>query len=272
MAIKRSLTGDAGFFAKNYLKPDLVAGKWKEVKEALRNRFSPIDRELMSRTELRNMVYNKDSSTLLGYVHRYANLYRKVHPRAEDRELIGDLALNLGAELVRKLNQISPGWQTTVTFESFRALISRLEKDILPYESTKTASPAEIMTVVNRTVLAALEEPMKDIRNLIESATKRPEEAVEKALAAVHHSNNYRAPRRLFKRKDRDWDDRPSSGNQRPKQSNETGEKRDRTSRLDDLKKHYEESFGKLNGTCFTCDGFHFKRHCPLENIEALKE
>lgn len=271
-AIKRSLTGDAGFFAKNYLKPDLAAGKWKEVKEALRNRFSPIDRELMSRTELRNMVYRKETSTLLGYVDRYANLYRKVHPKAEDKELIGDLALNLGAEVVRKLNQISPGWQTTVTFESFRSLISRLEKDILAYESTKGASPAEIMSVVNKTVLAALEEPMKDIRSLIESATKRPEEAVEKALAAIHHSNGYRGPKRFPKRKDRDWDERPSHGNQRSKQTDEAHEQRDRTSRVQDLKKHYEESFGKLNGTCFTCGGFHFKRHCPLENIDALKE
>lgn len=272
LAIKRSLTGDAGFFAKSYLKPDLVTGKWKEVKEALRNRFSPIDRELMSRTELRNMVYNKDTATLLGYVDRYANLYRKVHPKAEDRELIGDLALNLGAELVRKLNQISPGWQSTVTFESFRALISRLEKDILAYESTKSVTPAEIMNVVNKTVLAAIEEPMKDIRNLIESAAKKPDEAVEKTLAAIHHSQGYRGARRHFKRKDRDWDDRTSKSNQRPKHSGEVNDRNDKTSRLQDLKKKYEDNFGRLNGECFTCGGFHFKRHCPLENIDALKE
>lgn len=272
LALKRALAGDAAIFAKNYLKADLAANKWKEVKEALRNRFSPTDRELMNRSELRNMVFNKETSTLLGYVDRYANLYRKVHPKAEDLELIGDIGLNLGAELVRKLNQISPGWQMTCTFESFRALINRLEKDILAYETTKGASPAEIMNVVNKTVMAAMEEQSKDIKSWLEAAARKPEEAVERVLAAVEHSGPSRNRRRFFKRKEREWDDKRPVGSQKPKSATEsTDQSGQEATRLQELMKLYEESFGKLNGVCFTCNGHHFKRHCPLENIESLK-
>lgn len=40
LAIKRALTGDAAIFMKNYLKPVLTTGNWKEIKETLRDRFA----------------------------------------------------------------------------------------------------------------------------------------------------------------------------------------------------------------------------------------
>ena len=277
-ALKRSLTGDAGIFAKSYLKDQIAKGDWKAAKEALRGRFLPTDRDLTYRTELRNMTYDKNTSTLLGYVDRYAKLYKKVHPKADDRELIGDIGLNLGADLVRKLNQLSPGWQSTEKIETFRALINRLEKDILAYERTKGVSPADIMSTVNKTVVAALEEPMKEIKTLLAAATKKPEEsvqeAVQEALAAVQHSSHPRnqdRPRYTSKRKERDWEERRARANHRPSPRDDHEEIRDNSSRLRDLRKSYEQNFGRLNGNCYTCGGFHFKRHCPLENIDSLK-
>lgn len=278
-AIKRILTGDAGIFAKNYLKSTLASGDWKAVKDALRKRFLPTDRDLTYRTELSNMSYDKETSTLLGYVDRYANLYKKVHPRADDNELIRGLGLNLGAELVRKLNQLSPGWHSMAELEDFRELISRLEKDILAYEKTKGSSSADIMNAVNKTVIAALEEPMKRIQTLVEEASKKPQEAVREALAAVGHSSDPDRPRgdyrrRYFgKRKDRDWDDRrPRNDKWAQQDSGHQPEPTSNDGRIQDLKARYEDIFGRLNGACFTCKGHHFKRHCPLENIDHLKD
>jgi hypothetical protein len=278
-AIKRTLVGDAGIFAKNYLKADLSSGNWKAVKQALRTRFSPTDRDLTYRTELSNMRYDKETSTLLGYVDRYANLYRKVHPRSEDNELIRGLGLNLGAELVRKLNQLSPGWHSMTDFEEFRALVSRLEKDILAYEKPKGASPADIMNTVNRTVIAALEEPMSRIQKLVEEASKKPQEAVREALAAVGHSSgsdrrrDTRDDRRYHgKRKDRDWDDRRPRNDRWAQHEDGQPVPHDNASRIEALKKRYDDRFGRISGNCYTCGGYHRKKHCPLENLDHLKD
>jgi hypothetical protein len=272
LAIKRALTGDAAIYAKKYIKEDLANNNWKGVKAALRDRFLPTDRDHAYRTELRKMTYDKATSTLLGYVDRYAKLYRKVHPKAEDSELIGDVGLNLGADLVRKLNQLSSGWQSLTQFEPFRTLISRLEKDILAYETTNIG-PTEMMNTVNKVVIAALQEPMKRMENLLADAKKRTDEVSQEALAAIQHGSDQNRSRRRYpnKRKDREWDDWRQKGNQ-SSQTNSNGLSREESPRLSELKKLYEQNFGRLNGTCFTCDGHHFKRHCPLEHIEDLKE
>lgn len=270
VAVKRSLVGDAGMYAKNYLKPALAVGDWKAVKAALRDRFLPSGRELAQRTELRGMVFNREASTLLGYVDRYKTLYKKVHPKADDMELISDASLNLGPEFIRQLGRMAPDWQRLKSFEAFRTIISRMEHDISASERSKGANALEIMRTVNKTVVAALEEPLKEIRSLLTMATKQSEPANQESVAAIDHfrrpRDNQRQP---YKRKERDWE----RGRQQEYSPPPTNHRNQEPSpRVQELMRLYEQNFGQLRGTCFTCGGFHFKRHCPLENLNDLKE
>lgn len=143
---------------------------------------------------------------------------------------------------MRKLNQMSPGWQTIESFERFRITINRLEKDILAYETNRSTTSAETMKVVNRTVLDASEEPMKDIKALLEAAAKKPEEE-DRSLAALRHSSKQdRDHRHNHKRKDREWDGRRSPHERRTRPNRDKADRREPT-RLEDLKARYEKRF-----------------------------
>lgn len=279
-ALKRALIGDAAIYAKIYLKKELTENNWKEVKNKLRKRFLLIDIELKNRTELRRMVYNKNSSTLLGYVDRYASLYRKVHSKAKDSELIGDLSLNLGQDLVRKLNQLSANWQTDTEFENFRTLIARLERDIIALEPERSTDDTKNLTsTVNQIVVAALEQPLKDIKTILAKAVKKPEEQPEpiEVLAAIQHSRDSRNYERrdnyeVSKRKDRPWESSNRAQKEPYKYRRYSNPEKERLNMAEELKKEYESRYGTPRGGCFVCRGFHFQRHCPLYNIQSLKD
>jgi len=131
-AMKRALTRDAGIYAKKYLKQQMDAGNWKTVKEGLRERFAQVDMAINNRAELGKMRFDSTQATLLGYIDRYENLYRKVYPKNSEADLISDVSLNLGAEMTRKLTQISGSWRKITQFEDFRTLIDQLEKSTVP--------------------------------------------------------------------------------------------------------------------------------------------
>lgn len=164
VALKKSLVGDAALFLKKYLKSPVSQGDWKCVKSELRKRFSRIEPSLLYRTELKKMIFDPVESTLLGHVDKYAKLYRKIHSEAKDNELIQDISLNLGKSIVLKLNQLSADWKSLQDFESFRSLISRLERDIITLESDVSGQAAqELTSAVNKLVTVALQPPIKEI-------------------------------------------------------------------------------------------------------------
>lgn len=260
VALKKALVGDASIFAKNYLKCFLSRGQWKEAKEALRKRFSLVEPSLLYRTQLNKLTFDQSQSTLLGYVDRYAQLYKKIHPNADANELIQDLSLNLGQNIILKLNHLSADWRAIKVFEDFRSLISRLERDIMSLETESTNhTTQELVSTVNRLVSSALQPPLKEFQDLIgRLGQKSHRELDTENLAGIKHGGypNRRddGPKQNFgKRRERDWDsDRDRDQNSAFKKPK-------------DLRKAYEEKFGQLPGPCYLCGGQHFRRHCPLD-------
>jgi len=263
LALKRALVGDAAIFLKKYLKQELLRGDWKYIKAELRKRFSRIDPNLLYRTQLKKMSFDPQESTLLGYVDRYASLYKKIHSAAKDNELIQDLSLNLGENIVLKLNHLSADWKDINCFEKFRCLISRLERDIMSLENDLSSRSTKDLTAsVNELVTSALQSPINEIRGILNNLKDKANETVDtEKVAAIKHADhpNYRQFNNTGKRRDREWDqDRHQRAN------NYQGEKPS-FKRGRDLKKTYEEKFGRVNGPCFYCGGQHFRRHCPLD-------
>lgn len=258
VALRKALVGDASIFSKNYLKCYLSQGKWKEAKELLRKRFSLVDPSILYRTQLNTLSFDPTQSTLLGYVDRYAKLYKKIHPNAGTNELIQDLSLNLGQNIVLKLNHLSADWRSISTFEDFRSLISRLERDIMALESGSASNTTrELVSTVNHLVNSALQPPLKEFHELVgRLSLNSPRKQPQENLAGIKHGgypprHEERPPRNSGKRREREWDA-------------ETPQRQSRR-RPVDLRKAYEAKFGELTGPCFLCGGQHFRRHCPLD-------
>lgn len=266
IALKKALVGDASIYAKKYLKEELLHGQWKQVKASLRNRFSRIEPSLLYRTELNKMSFDPVQSTLLGYIDRYAGLYKKVHQAAADNEMILDISLNLGQHIVLKLNQLSGNWRSLANFEDFRELISRLERDIMSLErDTANQTTQELASTVNKLVSTALQPPIKEFQDLITRLSqKASQEPDTENVAALKHgkypdrsNETKRDAQASGKRSDRDWgEDRPF---------------RQGFKKSKDLKRAYEDKFGEPPGPCYYCGGHHFRRHCPLD-MPDLKE
>lgn len=268
LALKKCLVGDAAIFLKNYMKSDISNGCWKQVKAELRKRFSRVDPNLLYRTQLNKMSFDPVTSTLLGYVDKYANLYRKIHSKAQDSEMIQDISLNLGRHIVLKLNQLSENWKAIESFEDFRKLISRLERDIMSLEADNlNHTTQELKATVDSLVSSALQSPVKEIQDILAQLNHRTKESANaENLAIVKHADypDNRGPRESGKRSDRDWDHEPNRRRAR-------FEKDQFSRRFSDLRRSYEERYGPVIGGCFACHGPHFKRHCPYLAMD-LKE
>lgn len=277
LALKKALVGDASIYLKTYLKGELLRGDWKSVKDSLRKRFSQVEPNLMYRTELNKMTFDQKKSTLLGYVDRYANLYRKIHSEAKDDELIQDISLNLGKKIILKLNQLSSDWKSLNNFEIFRSLISRLERDILSLEGdTMSETTLELANTVNQLVTSALQTPIKGIQDILGQLSKKAksEPEIENVAAVKYGGYPDRSddrPRQGYgKRKDRQWDS--DKDHQNMKEDDEQVEW-SLVRRGKELRQAYEDKFGPLYGPCFLCGGHHFRRHCPLapNNLKELR-
>lgn len=271
LALKRSLTGDADLFAKNYLQEVLNEGDWERAKADLRHRFLQEDLAMLYRLELSRMKYDPSQSTLLSYVDKYANIYRNIHPSAGNREIIEDLSIHLDKDIIRNLNQLSEDWKQSEDFEDFRKLIRRLERDILSLNTEKRGSTQEILQAVNQYVSAAIEKPMKEMREFLVTNKKETNEPEDK-LAAIKNSTypegpNLRRYRQEPKRKERDWE-RPQLQTYRQ----DLDHVRIPTW-IRQLRKNYEDMFGEIKTNCILCDGHHWKRHCPLQtyNLKELR-
>lgn len=276
LAVRRSLIGDADLYAKTYLEGDLKDGNWTRVKDELRKRFLQEDMAMLYRLELSKMKYDPAQTSLLSYIDRYANVYRKIHPKANNREIIEDLSIHLDKSIIRCLNQLSEDWKQQEDFESFRKLIRRLEKDILSLEPPKKGSTQEILSVVNQYVSAALEKPIKEMKELLESnkkETSEPEDHLAALRNVAYPDNTIRHDRNDRKRKDRPWEDQSrESRYRRPQQ--ESGPFRNHRVPywVTQLRKTYEETHGEVIVPCIICNGGHHKKHCPLQtdNLKVL--
>lgn len=259
LALQRSLIGPAKVWAKVNIKQEMLDGDWSAAKSKLRQRFLAPGQELRQLDKLAKMKYDPLEMTLSSYVETFADLYKRVHPNASEAGIIQGIRLNLTPDILRHLNIISDSWTTFTTLNEFLTLVTRVERDILPYEIKP-----KVDENANLTAIAAA---LKEIRE-IATARRQPEEShpqTIEVLAAVapqtrgndnsankrqHQDDNYDSNNNQFKRQ-YNWP--------RPPRNTNDNQGHEPT----DAQRRYETKHGKVPYPCRTCRGMHFHRHCP---------
>lgn len=219
------------------------------------------------------MSFDPTKNTLLEYVDKYSKLYRKIHPDTKESEVIEELSLNLGNEIILKLNQISENWKKVDKFESFRQIISRLERDIMSLENSNlNLFNNNLTSTVNKLINSALEDPVKGMKQILNQIVEKTKSHSEN-LAAIKHGNyneqiNSRYRNEYNKRRNRDWEE--ETDRQKVNRNKGKLEQPD-TKKTRDLRRIYNDKFGEVSGPCYLCRGLHWRRHCSLY-AKDLKE
>jgi len=114
-------------------------------------------------------------------------------------------------------------------------------------------------------VRAAVKGPIYEMKTIIATVSRQQAESSKETLAAIHYGRQRRPEERDYnpaKRWAKDW-----------RAEKEPGDKdKEPETRVGELKRIYQERYGRLNGSYWLCEGFHFRRHCPLDPAADLKE
>lgn len=193
------------------------------------------------------------------YVEVYANLFRKVHRAASDAGII-HLRLNLPPEILKHFNVLSDSWTKLTSLNAFIVLATRIERDILPYETKPKAE--------ENADFVKLTAAIKELRDTVQTKKEpepKPSQAVE-VVAAVSGFSNSRGANQYGNK--RNYSDNFQSNQnyykRRPQQANASNSD---PSDQAELQHRYEEKHGKVPYPCRFCGAYHFHKHCPLQNI-----
>lgn len=274
MAMEKALQGTAYIWAKNNIKTDLRAGNWKNVKRALIERFVAPNQELKHHEELAKLKFDAKSSTLLSFLEKYYECYRKTYKGCEDKAVIIALKLNLPNNVQRSLNVLNDEWVNFDCIKDLYKLARRAEEKILPFEHNEEES--------NKLDVQTFTKLLKDFKDSILKAKTNDNEQFERkqeTLNVIQRQTN----RGVHQRSGINRQSGPYNGyytNKRPYETeadNTTGDLKKRTNlqretssdnrNNDKLFEAYVERYGKPPGPCYFCSGRHFNRHCPLQYL-----
>ncbi|CAA2976480.1 Hypothetical predicted protein, partial [Olea europaea subsp. europaea] len=255
LALHRSLTGPARVWAKSTIKDDLDVGDWESAKTKLRQRFLPPGEDLRLLSKLSKMKYDSSEMTLSSYVEVYANLFGKVHKRAPDSDIIGHLRLNLPPEILKHLNVLSSTWTNLTSFKDFIALVTRVERDILPYEVKPKHDDNQNVAALTAAI-KELKETVTAQKNALAEASK-PVEVVA-AIASNSNSQQRNQGQNRYNnqsRNKRNYQDNGQQGNSggyrkrfSPPRSDANQTQESESSK--ELFRKYEEEHGPVPGPC----------------------
>ena len=265
LALQRAIVGPARVWAKTNIKQELAEGNWEAAKFKLRKRFSLPGEDLRLSEKLAKMQYDSNDMSLSSYVETYADLFKKVQPNSSDRDVIRGMRLNLSPEILKHLNIISATWTTLTSLREFIVLITRVERDILPFESkSKPDTDANLTAMVSaikelKEIVSTQKQPhqiQSQNTEIVAAIANRAPAYVQPDNKRPFPGDHYEQQNGNFK-KQFNWPRAPANagGQQVGNQS--------------ELQRRYEAKFGKVPYPCRTCCGLHFHRHCPL-NIQDL--
>lgn len=294
LALDRCLVGPAHTWSKNTIKADLKTGNWRSAKQALLKRFQAPDQVLRYLDKLSKLKYNPEAMTLSSYVEVFADIYKKAHSNCMDQDILRSLSLKLTPEIILHLNMLSDSWVTLDSMRDFMSLIQRVEHKILPYErSTKTdennnlAKLTEAIQELKNTVISKNEDDRNSQAKQTEvlaAVAREPMRYPRRDQGVPNQVANYNQPRQQqgyrgsYQNIDNshyngpqnqiNLQDRNKRGNYYPGTGNQ--DKRPRTDLRppDDLQRQYEQRFGRPPGPCYTCNGNHFNKHCPYNELK----
>lgn len=271
LAIRKSLGGSAKIWAKDNLRQYLSNNDWKGTKSALLARFESSNVERKNLERLSKLKFNKDNETLLSYMERFAEYYKRAHKSARDSDVIIALQMNLPGKVQRSLNIINDEWIDFQDLGRLFKLAKRVEERILAYDSGEDSG--------NVLTTAELAKRMMELKELIQDKKTETVAAIGPIKVAKERNRDpYRFPPRSFN------DQRPQQPIQqnrryegpvqgrghgyqnRPNNHKESPETPKGGPSNSQMQKEYERKYGKPPGPCWNCGAAHFNRHCPLVN------
>lgn len=279
MALNKALTGSAYIWAKNNIKDKMANGQWEEIKRELINRFGPHDREVSYRKRLNEMKFEENRTTLMSYVEAFIDSYKKAYASANDKDITKALRINLPDKIIKGLNYLDHKWTDYESLSDVTTLIKRFEEKIMPFDH-KEGTDTKSLTAEQ--LLSAL----KEFKEAIRTEVKKELSTAEKPHALNTISHDHNPPSNGFPNGSNRNNNRYIRNDKRKYQSlqdqyqdqSRNYDKRTKveyakTKALEESKKAkimYEQRFGKLPGSCWTCEGDHFNRHCPFINVNNL--
>lgn len=292
LALNKAFVGSAHTWSKANIKNLILSSDWGQIKKKIIKRFAPPDREPRYQEKLNKMRYESVRGTLISYIEEYVDTYKKAYGKVYDQDVIKSLSLNLPPNIIKHLNTLSDDWQQLSTLNPLYALIRRIEYKILPYE------PKEIEEKIAK-LLKELKQSFEVQKEKTENNIVEKLEKTE-AVAALGRLNNYNQQSKEadnFGNNNYSPYQRDSNHRYRPNRQyggsrgwqqrnhqywqNDTRNQRvympDRNrgqyQRLlphtgqTDIKSAYIAKYGKPPSPCLICDGEHFRRHCPYNDL-----
>lgn len=263
LALFKALTGPARVWAKTAIKTQLEDGDWASAKKLVRERFTTAEHEIRLMNKLSQLKYDATKMTLSSFTEVYANLFKKVHVTATDEDIIRNLRLNLPQDIIKYLNVISADWMQLKTLAEFIKLATRIERNILPYETSAK--------VENSANMEALTAAIKELRETVAAKKDNGCEANQttEVIAAISNQNNDRnyqvRDKRQYQETGRDnYEGAKRRFNQPQRNFGRTDQFRNSNN---DLQRRYEETHGKVPYPCRTCNLNHFHKHCPYRTL-----
>lgn len=287
IALRKALIGSARIWAKDNLKDLISAGKWKEIKRSIEDRFQPADYQERYHKKLATMKYDPKVTTLRSYVEGYAVCYRKAHNDCSDKNIIESLVQNLPSNIKHTLNMLSETWRQMDKMADLYPIIKRVEQTIIPYEPKPIESGEKLNIDAMAKLLKDMQENFKkDCLAAVQAQTKVSNDIAVAAIAQFKERSsrddrlqpvNKRRRfqdynRNNFGRNQTNYQNRVNyqpkpkllpqpSTNAKPDVNNNP--KSNEEINPEELKAPYYQKYGKPPGPCWNCKGDHFNRHCP---------
>lgn len=292
LALQKALTGAAHNWAKNTIKILLSSGEWRAVKKALVERFEGPDRQSRYHERLEKLKFDPVEETLLSFVEKFTDCYRRAFKDPNDEAIITGLKLKLPSKVQRALNILNDEWTSLKTMDEVYKLVRRAESRILPFddepqeEDKLTASTmAKLLADFKKSLVQQniVEKPKPTVEGPVLAAIRLDANARNNASNQVVNNSDqpaatanqiYQPRLRGYGRREplgqyKSNQDRRQAGYPYPaKGPNEKqGFRFNDTSKSQELRNAYYQRYGQPPGPCQLCSGDHYNRHCPLVNL-----
>lgn len=292
LALQKALIGAAHNWSKNTIKGLLASGNWRAVKRALVERFEEPDRHSRYHERLEKLKFSPGDETLISFVEKFADCYRRAFKDPDDEAIITGLKLKLPGRVLRALNILNDDWTSLKSIDEVYKLVRRAEAKILPFEGAQEEEDKLTASTMAK-LLADFKKSLTEQNN----PEKPKPVADENALAAIRYDNNFRKPSNNLTTDQSqqvngqlpNYQPRPRNYGRREPPVGQYKYNRERrqagypypsrgpneaqgfssndTPRSKELREAYYQRYGHPPGPCQLCSGEHYNRHCPLVNL-----
>lgn len=240
-ALPKALKGSAFIWAKANIKELISASDWKGIKEAMINRYSPLDKKMRYRQKLNELKFNDKVYTPVSFIETYVATYQKAYPNQPANDIIQSLRWELPNHIIKGLNRIDDKWISYDSPSRLYDLVGRYERNILPFETPEASS-----TLHKEDIKNMFNEFRESIMTAIQ---KNPEDIVDysnQVALVKHEQSKYINVNNCIQQQSQHLTNDSS------------------VQVYQDPTEAYYKRFGKPCIPCIYCQGNHLIRHCPM--------